>query len=400
MTTFVKRAYVNEDVRNIHIWSSRMKMGHNKVDAILVAGFFVSDDRPVSIEHVYQWLQVVAVPKDRALRPITPKVRIGPNGPREFVALVKLPNMMEFWDERNRFDHNGFTEALDDAKHEQHNLVLPEEVGFIQEGHYGLFWVKESTTTEDVQYLMEEIEFEKVASAISSRNTSNSRSGQDTSGSSGSRASTPSNFRHVSSDMCRISGQPAKSRNRGANFVGLHASHVYPVSHFADVGTIFTREEQKALKSRKLWDDFDQPFNVMILRSDIHAAFDKYEFGLQLVTQPDTGKHVHYVQIFERRAAISIREIEKAREEHLYLLPKARLRPREKLEEKDALRARDVSPIVLAQHFKTGLLWHVAGMGMEKPANAVDEIDLDADDSNKSDDDDDEEEAHEDQEED
>ncbi|EPQ53190.1 hypothetical protein GLOTRDRAFT_95198 [Gloeophyllum trabeum ATCC 11539] len=74
---------------------------------------------------------------------------------------------------------------------------------------------------------------------------------------------------------CRVSGIPAVDRNRGRNFTGLHVAHIIPL--FAGEMIVDTPlGTQLSITSTA---DIDIPENAMLMRADIHALFNVYQFG-------------------------------------------------------------------------------------------------------------------------
>ncbi|KAJ7271436.1 hypothetical protein B0H12DRAFT_1229085 [Mycena haematopus] len=94
--------------------------------------------------------------------------------------------------------------------------------------------------------------------------------------------------------------------------------------------------------------------NAFVLRADLHSQFDDYQFGFETYSNGNRGSTQPRLRIFEKSGAPSLPR------NQVIFLPKAA---------HDA--APDVNPLLLTQHFLTGLLWHVAGNGLKAHTNAV-----------------------------
>ncbi|KAF8475403.1 hypothetical protein JB92DRAFT_3051671 [Gautieria morchelliformis] len=141
---------------------------------------------------------------------------------------------------------------------------------------------------------------------------------------------------------CRITGQPALVRRRGPNFEGLEVAHIYPLAAFPLVDRL--KEEDPAVY--KLLNTME--------KGDVHSYFDNYQIGV------DNG----VIYRFERTGAPigNFTNLQQAPVTH---------RPHGLSASGHTTIAKDVNTTLLAFHFKTCLLWHVAGGGREPQQRAL-----------------------------
>lgn len=98
---------------------------------------------------------------------------------------------------------------------------------------------------------------------------------------------------------CRVTGTRATQRNRGTNYTGLEVAHIYPIgwvthvsfldfllyicaqSNLSQVDRVFPRNSRvlALIRTKELADSM---YNAILLRGDIHAMFDKYQFGINV----------------------------------------------------------------------------------------------------------------------
>ncbi|KAJ7718820.1 hypothetical protein B0H16DRAFT_1796904 [Mycena metata] len=145
---------------------------------------------------------------------------------------------------------------------------------------------------------------------------------------------------------CRVTAQKAPAGSRGYDFTGLTVL-LHPLYGWYNI------PQQPAMNH------IDIPQNAIVLRADVHSQYDAYQFGLEpRVVQGTTSGKLEYsvpeVRIFERDGAFSL-----DRSEKLFMKPPA------------VPGTTDVNHMFLLQHLMTGILWHVAGNGMNSMTDAI-----------------------------
>ncbi|PBK87063.1 hypothetical protein ARMGADRAFT_1168922 [Armillaria gallica] len=106
--------------------------------------------------------------------------------------------------------------------------------------------------------------------------------------------------------------------------------------------------QQYDLRAPNIRRNMDRPFNALILRADIHAQFDKYQFSF------DTGRRI---QCFEKSGAPSIQS------SHAKILPcTTQTVGSSLLTDAVTHHVEDVNPC---------LLWHIGGGGRHRGGNPV-----------------------------
>ncbi|EPQ53181.1 hypothetical protein GLOTRDRAFT_131461 [Gloeophyllum trabeum ATCC 11539] len=141
---------------------------------------------------------------------------------------------------------------------------------------------------------------------------------------------------------CRVSGIPAVDRKRGRNFTEFHVAHVIPL--FA-TGMIVNSPlgTQLSITSPT---DIDVPTNAMLMRADIHALFDDYQFGIDAMTS--------MLYRFEKSGAPFLEG------RHTMAIP---------LGTTGLAAEPEVRREYLRDHFRTCLLWHFKGGGQKARPN-------------------------------
>ncbi|KAJ7205558.1 hypothetical protein GGX14DRAFT_397696 [Mycena pura] len=161
---------------------------------------------------------------------------------------------------------------------------------------------------------------------------------------------------------CRITGDTAPQRDRGANFMGLEVAHVFPLGEVEQFSMAFDSNSASHraglfdaldLSDQPRKEEIDIPENAVVLRRDVHSHFDGYEITLE--SRIVKGQTVQVVRLFEKDAAPGI-----ARDGMWKLLERA----------PGNVDIADVNDVLLAHHYLTGVLWHVAGNGRPSLRNA------------------------------
>ncbi|KAF8586920.1 hypothetical protein K439DRAFT_1339463, partial [Ramaria rubella] len=75
---------------------------------------------------------------------------------------------------------------------------------------------------------------------------------------------------------CRVTGDEAPLRGRGRNFKGLEVAHIFPIGWLSEADAILRGNPGLATIKNS---DADAPDNALLLRADLHAYFDDYQFG-------------------------------------------------------------------------------------------------------------------------
>ncbi|EPS99980.1 hypothetical protein FOMPIDRAFT_91095 [Fomitopsis schrenkii] len=155
--------------------------------------------------------------------------------------------------------------------------------------------------------------------------------------------------------MCRATGDVVPKRDRGCDFVGFEFAHVFPFGNLepAALGKVMKKHMESAKKYLTTKSAGDRAVNGLLLRADIHKCFDDYQFGIY--PDPDDGE-IRKVYTFEKVLPPFLETIKK-----VLLPPTNTPDPLKVKSEDDPLH--DVFDWLLLEHFRTALLWHVAGLG-------------------------------------
>ncbi|KAJ7193690.1 hypothetical protein GGX14DRAFT_405255 [Mycena pura] len=112
---------------------------------------------------------------------------------------------------------------------------------------------------------------------------------------------------------CRITGDTAPQRDRGANFMGLEVAHVFPLGEVEQFSMAFDSNSASHragifdaldLSDQPRKEEIDIPENAVVLRRDVHSHFDGYEITLE--SRIVKGQTVQVVRLFEKDAAPGI----------------------------------------------------------------------------------------------
>ncbi|KAJ3840267.1 hypothetical protein F5878DRAFT_613609 [Lentinula raphanica] len=132
---------------------------------------------------------------------------------------------------------------------------------------------------------------------------------------------------------CRISGFPCLNRRRGPNYKGFQVAHIFPLAYVNKDVAWKVSNRQAA----------DVVTNAILLRSDIHDQFDDYQISCRSDNQ---------LVRFERNGAPNVVLSPNP------LAPTYITRPASV-----ASTTRDFDSDLMQHHYRTAVLWHVAGYG-------------------------------------
>ncbi|KAJ7074524.1 hypothetical protein C8F01DRAFT_1100765 [Mycena amicta] len=157
---------------------------------------------------------------------------------------------------------------------------------------------------------------------------------------------------------CRASSTIVPTRDRGPNYYAFNVVHIYPFSQINDVHTI--APHLAPLITGQAWGD--KPQNAMLMRADLHEFFDDYQIGFG-PTGPGANVPLKGFK-FERAGA-------KTFIPGLVLFERLALPAHQWNRSQDQPRGRwrptpDVDSRLLLHHFRTCVLWHVAGYGRDE----------------------------------
>ncbi|KAJ7189226.1 hypothetical protein C8R46DRAFT_1024396 [Mycena filopes] len=359
----VKIRYMNEEQRTVHIWNS-LPVDRNRntqpSSFRLLASFFVDNSpgreaRQIRTHTLYRWLDLMtdAVNVD----PIRFAADPGNDNSKSF-RLVEVPDPR--------------THGL--PSQQQFNLLpqmratAGQSDQYVQEGHYIIVKVRRRGPEER----LDAHGFDTNLPLIDQRNIS--RSGTN------SAIKRIDSTRHATRyrDLrCRVSGSAVPKGSRGWDFTGLEVAHVFPLKAHSQVrafqfDTAFKYESHKVTLYKPLDIPEKPPLrridiseNTILLRADLHAQFDAYQFGFESSYNPQTKQWSRQsLRVFERDGAASI--------------------PRERIQtgtlfppHADSLEGPDVHPLFTTHHLMTGLLWHVAGSGLRNMEEALIPVEFD-----------------------
>ena len=133
----------------------------------------------------------------------------------------------------------------------------------------------------------------------------------------------------------------------------------------------------KAAKLVETRDKLDSPINALLMRADLHAQFDDYQFSFdvcllyqcwELYWQRLSKGPKQQIVRFEKDGAPGIdsynpgiqRQLQTRKASSSSLHPGV-----------TAMHVPDVDNLLLKHHLEICLLWHVAGMGQKKKATAI-----------------------------
>ncbi|KAJ7214568.1 hypothetical protein GGX14DRAFT_444178 [Mycena pura] len=341
--------YLNEEQRNIHIWNSRpskISQGGGASQFQLIANLPLgcwaeTPNREVTTYELYRWLLSMCTPG--GANPI--QFLENTVNPQDYFSLLWLP----------RDPRNGGPFPLTDAHLTQFGLVPPGPQA-MQPGHY----VMAQTQRSNGQLLLRLHTFETHDFAITMRQISRGGTASVLN-TEGNRKDAVIKDVRTRDKKCRATGQEAPYGSRGLNFSGLEVAHIYPLGSVENFLDAFGQR----LHQRRLYTplglpagllrkkDIDIVQNAMVLRADVHSQFDEYQFGF-VTYRKDSSLIKPEIRVFEKNGAPSI-----SKDQVHYLQGIARSQ------------TEDINVVLLIQHFLTGLLWHVAGNGLQAKRGAV-----------------------------
>ncbi|KAF8576107.1 hypothetical protein K439DRAFT_1623110 [Ramaria rubella] len=319
--------YLNYEERNVHVWASG-----NPETPHLVAGFFTR--RGVQVYAFYQWLyRLVARPTvDTTL------------------VLVKLELETDVIQECFVKKKTKFSDVLKMYPAIYKNILQPLPECIVP---MGLCFTTSYLGNRGEAGKIEGRNFvPKLQDVVASMRTrSRSPSGSVSPTNRIPRLDSTRVKVRIRDLQCRVTGQVAPHRNRGRNFKGLEVAHIFPLGWVHDACITAERILKDLPDARKLIIDestADKPTNALLLRADVHAYFDDYQFGF----------YDNQLIIFEKNGAPAIQG------KYHSLGPK---HPAE-MDPTTAGRHNvdDVSPVLLQHHFLIALQWHVRGMGRNR----------------------------------
>ncbi|KAJ7768141.1 hypothetical protein DFH07DRAFT_807880 [Mycena maculata] len=343
--------FLNEEQRNVYIWNSRpasVSPTGQVTKFKLLASLWV-DDEHQSLETVmlYRWLRSMCTPDGsepiRYLRDPTP--------PDHDFCLLRLAG-----DPRAGVP---FPVANDQLQQFTPVAATPN---IITAGHYIMAGIRQVQGRRFLKLGAFQTHHPVIATRIISR------SGTRTGGiprNDATRASV-----RIRDLKCRVTGQPAPPGSRGYNFVGLEVAHIFPLGAVEQFRDAFTYSEHRVplynplgIATQPRVAHIDIPENALLLRGDVHAQFDAYQFAFELSVE--SGQFaVPRIRLFEKYGAPSIPRNGLRR-------LKIATNPPDPNIPRSPNNAYDVSPFFLAQHFMTALLWHVAGNGVKGQNDAI-----------------------------
>jgi len=253
--------YVNESERNVHVWcslvqTSKSRQFRNQPTLGLIGGCFVRTTDGLEIYVFYKWLNKIIVnidPRSLVLFPCS-------NDPRLISPLqigpLSMPSMP----------------------------FLPRDSqSCLREGHYLLF----QRTARGYQAVWPDlVDFEFVRRSVTRSQSCTPSPNKPV------RDTTTRRLVRQRDQACKATGQRAHARSRGANFTGLEVAHIFPISgaNTHEWKSGMGGSTSALVQSTKL---ADRPLNAILLRADVHAFFDDYQWSV-LIEQGNTLRTVRF----------------------------------------------------------------------------------------------------------
>ncbi|KAF7317749.1 HNHc domain-containing protein [Mycena kentingensis (nom. inval.)] len=360
-----KNDYLNHDQRDVTIWSTDHTVQQIDWDdanyatwrkpwtCTIVAGFFAGQPGPLQaaadFTHHDVWT-MLEIAVDRAIHETNwSMVLVGPYpqppGSTKLLGDLDFPVLVT--QARQTFANN-IEHQIIHLPPRRRVAGEPEDPTF-RPGQYFFFWI-------DGQGALRNARPEIQTTSLTSRRLTAAATQAQ------SRAGTEKETRNNElrelvrerDQRCRISGEKVPVRSRGKNMVAFNVAHIFPFAWLPSVRDIVTNNEaalddlEDSYRAHGRWKGEimslgDTPRNAMLMKAELHAYFDDYQFGY--ITKRD-GERI--AVRFERNGAPRFSG-------GLTLFPP--LNP----SNTDA-----INVAILDEHFKTGVLWHVAGCGRPK----------------------------------
>ncbi|KAJ7603414.1 hypothetical protein FB45DRAFT_881820 [Roridomyces roridus] len=292
--------YLNEEQRNVHIWNSRAESFDHSgaADRIqLVAGTHVEPQgaRALDASTLYRWLKFLC---EKTATVLDFEEDDGFENTRDFI-LYRIADPRAY----NLPAVANLNPGDQVRSFQGHNPI-------ILAGHYMM--VRVGSTGLSAHKFMPRAPF------LGRRRVSRSATGTSSAIKSGRVEQTRLHIR-MRDMKCRVTAQAAPQRTRGVNFTGLEGAHIYPLHAAAQFEKVFphdTRHSTALYKDNRYRMDIpkkpkskeiDIVQNVILLRADIHAQFDAYEFSFDRRWVPGNTTRMQWVvRFFEKDGAASI----------------------------------------------------------------------------------------------
>ncbi|KAJ7074640.1 hypothetical protein C8F01DRAFT_1242866 [Mycena amicta] len=328
--------YLNSDERNIHIWASDVDDSGARY---IVGGCHTWEVEqgavPLTNRDLYMFLGIIVT--DVEVSDGFQPVLLGPCPmPRNSPPNIMLPQLgktdfMLYTEDKARRFNNG-----------QQGLLAVNDSRAALPGEY-LFFLRRNLQPRDIEVNLPSIE----EAEFTSRAITRADTGTASASESGARRSSTLAPEVRGRDLrCVVGGMLVPLRARGPNYKSFHAAHIVAYAQL--------EEENDVDDADEIRNSGDTPKNAILMQSHFHHYFDDYQFSFSS-WDPNAALSKFTGYKFERQGAGPF-DAGKV----MYR------RARAAAGQPNRNGYDSVNPLFMRQHFRTCVLWHVAGLGREQ----------------------------------